>query len=124
MPFFNNSNASADSVQGYYGMLSSFYFGGDATETVIDITDVNQWIDVQLTVDASGLFDNRPTSMQDSQATGHEGDGSDGSPIIFSLEGLDLHSSANFRASMSFDPEEDEGQLESCLLYTSPSPRD
>ena len=126
MPFFNNSSASADSVQGYYGMLSPFYFGGDATDTVIDTDDVNQWVDVQLSVDASGLFDNRPTSMQDAQAIGHEGDGSDGNPIIFKLEGLDLHSSANFRASMSFDPEEDEGQLESRLLFnrhtgTSPS---
>ena len=117
MPFFNNSSASVDRLQGYYGMLSPFYFGGSATDTLIDADDVNQWVDVQLSVDASGLFDKRPTSMQDAQAIGHEGDGSDGNPIIFKLEGLDLHSSANFRASMAFDPEEDEGQLESRLLF-------
>ena len=113
-------------TQGYYGMLSSFYFGGDATETVIDVNEVNQWIDVELTTDASGLFDTRPLAMREAQSVGHEGDGSTGNPIVFYLDGLDTNAFANFRASMAFEPDEDEGQLESRLLFnrhsgTSPS---
>ena len=113
-------------TQGYYGMLSSFYFGGDATETVIDLNSVNQWVDVELTTDASGLFDTRPLAMKEVKSVGHDGDGSNGNPIVFKLEGLDTNSFANFRASMAFEPDEDEGQLESRLLFnrhsgTSPS---
>lgn len=105
------------STQGYYGLLSGFYFGGDATETVIQISDINQWIDVELDINGSGLFDKRPKGMIDAQTEGHEGDGSNGNPIIFKLEGLDTRAFCNFRASMSFDPDEDEGQLESRLLF-------
>jgi len=113
-------------TQGYYGMLSSFYFGGSATETVIDLADVNQWVDVELTTDSNGLFDTRPLAMKEVQSVGHDGDGSNGNPIVFKLEGLDTNSFANFRASMAFEPDEDEGQLESRLLFnrhsgTSPS---
>ena len=36
---------------------------------------------------------------------------------MFKLEGLDLRTFANFRASLSFEPEDDEGQLESRLLF-------
>lgn len=104
-------------TQGYYGLLSPFYFGGDATETVVGENDTNQWMDVELSVDVAGLFDMRPTSMKEAQSDGHTGDGSDGSPILFTLEGLDINSFANFRASMAFFPDEDEGQLESRLLF-------
>ena len=111
-------DSSEDDVQGYYGLLSNFYFtGGLATETTIGVEQVNQWIDVNLTVDAQGLFDNRPVSMIDAQPNGHTGDGS-ATPILFNLEGLETTSFANFRASMSFVPEEDEGQLESRLLFS------
>lgn len=113
-------------IQGYYGLLTDFYFGGAATETVIDLENVNTWINVDINVASSGLFDNRPESMKSAQAIGHQGDGSQEDPIIFDLEGLDLRSFANFRASMAFAPEDDEGQLESRLLFnrhsgTSPS---
>lgn len=113
-------------TQGYYGLLSDFYFGGSASETEIDLSLVNTWVDVELDINASGLFDNRPLAMKTAQPTGHDGDGSNGNPIIFNLEGLDTRAFANFRASMAFEPEEDEGQLESRLLFnrhsnTSPS---
>lgn len=104
-------------TQGYYGLLSDFYFGGTATETVISTDDVNQWIDAEININAGGLFDNRPQGMKDAQPIGHEGDGSNGSPIVFKLEGLDTRGFANFRASMAFEPDEDEGQLESRLLF-------
>lgn len=107
----------SESVQGYYGMLSSFYFGGGATETEITIAEVNTWVDVELTVDAAGLFDNRPSAMKTAQTVGHSGDGSTGSPVVFNLEGLDIQAFANFRASLSFEPAEDEGQFESRLLF-------
>ena len=117
---------SSEDIQGYYGLLSDFYFGGNATQTVIGEDDVNNWVDVELSINSSGLFDNRPTSMKEAQSVGHDNDGSAGNPIVFKLEGLDIKGFANFRASMSFEPEEDEGQLESRLLFnrhsgTSPS---
>lgn len=108
---------TTEDVHGYYGLLSDFYFGGSATETVISESDVNNWVDVELNINANGLFDNRPTSMKNAQSIGHDNDGSNGNPIIFKLEGLDIKGFANFRASMSFEPEEDEGQLESRLLF-------
>jgi len=116
----------SDVVQGYYGMLSSFYFGGGATETEVTVNDVNNWVDVELTVDANGLFDNRPSEMQKVQPLGHSGTGASGDPVIFNLEGLSMKAFANFRASLSFEPAEDEGQFESRLLFnrhsgTSPS---
>lgn len=110
-------DGATDATQGYYGLLSPFYFGGVATETIIDTADVDEWTDVNLTIDAAGLFDNRPTIMKESNPTGHSGSGVAGDPIIFSLEGLDMRAFANFRASMSFDPDENEGQLEARLLF-------
>ena len=104
-------------TQGYYGLLSPFYFDGSATETVIDVSEINTWVDVLLTTDVNGTFDKRPQAMIDAFPQGIEGDGSDGNPIIFSLEGLDVNAFANFRASMAFEPDEDEGQLESRLLF-------
>ena len=69
-----------------------------------------------LTVDALGVFDNRPTDMQE-DSLGFTGTGTTGDPYVFSLEGLDTTSFATFRASMTFEPQEDEGQLESRILF-------
>ena len=41
----------------------------------------------------------------------------DDSTGIFSFEGLTQESSVQFRASMTFEPDEDEGQLEARLLF-------
>ena len=111
--------------QGYIGLLSSFYFGGSSTETVIGADDVGSFVDVNLTVDALGVFDNRPTDMKE-DSTGYSGTGISGDPYIFSLEGLDTTSFATFRVSMDFTPLSDEGQIESRILFdrhsgTSPS---
>jgi len=106
------------STQGYYGMLSNYYFtGGAATTTVIDTDDVGQYVDVNFNLDSNGLFDERPLPMKLANPTGHTGTGTQADPIVFSLEGLDTHGFANFRASMSFVPETDEGQLETRLLF-------
>ena len=110
-------SVNVEDVQGYYGLLTGFYFGGVPTETEIDETNVDTWVDVVFSTDPSGTFDNRPTSMSDANAVGHAGTGADGDPIIFSLEGLDLHSAANFRSSMSFEPDTDESILETRLLF-------
>jgi len=108
-----------DYTQGYYGLLSNFYFtGGVATETEIELEDTNTWIDVNITTDALGLFDNRPSTMKAAQSAGHTGAGTQADPIIFDLEGLDLHAHANFRASMTFEPDIDESQLETRLLFS------
>jgi hypothetical protein len=103
--------------QGYIGLLSSFYFEGDATETAIGADDISVWTDVVLDVDALGVFDNRPTDMKEDSA-GYTGTGAIGDPFVFSLEGLDTTSFANFRASLTFEPQEDEGQFESRILFT------
>lgn len=105
-------------TQGYYGLLSNYYFdGGVPTQTTIDETNVNTWVEVNLDIDALGTFDNRPLPMSEAQAIGHTGAGTTLDPITFKLEGLTQHSSCNFRASMSFEPEIDEGQLETRLLF-------
>ena len=113
-------------IQGYYGLLSPFYFGGVATDLEIGEDNVDEWTDVEMVIDAQGLFDNRVKDMKDVNAVGHEGDGSNGSPITLELEGLTTTAFANFRASLSFTPDEDEGQVETRLLFnrhsgTSPS---
>ena len=112
-----NVDSSSDDIQGYYGLLSNFYFGGAATTTAITTENVNEWMDIELTINENGTFDNRPVSMSDAQTNGHAGTGDADSPIVFNLEGLSQTSFANFRASMSFVPDEDEGQLESRLLF-------
>ena len=113
-----DSEELSSSIQGYYGLLSNFYFtGGLPTYKTIALADVNTWCDVEMTVDAQGKFDNRPTGMKDAKSIGHSGDGSDGSPLIFELDGLSTTAFCSFRASMEFTPEEDEGQLESRILF-------
>ena len=102
--------------QGYLGLLSAFYFSGTATATDIEIADVDVWQDVIMTVHASGTSDERPTAMKSAKVTGYEGDGSNGSPIKFLLEGLGVRGSATLRASLSFSPGEDGGRLDSRIF--------
>lgn len=114
----SNLDETRDYVQGYYGLLSNFYFtGGIATPTTIATEDVGQWLDVNLTVDPLGLFDHRTTQMQEANAVGHLGAGTQEDPIIFLLEGLETSSHANVRASLSFNPDEDGGRLDSRLCF-------
>ncbi len=97
---------------GYFALLTNYYFaGGLATETVISEDDINTWIPVNFTVDPQGTFDNRPLAMTEATAAPFDGD------QYFSLEGLTLTSSCTFRASMGFEPDEDEGQLEARLNF-------
>ena len=117
-----NQNGSSSSgsrgLQGYYGLLSNFYFaGGQASDTVIAEADVDQWVDVNFTIDAEGLYDSRPTAMTSAQAAGHTGAGTQADPIVFGLEGLTTKSHAYFNASMAFDPDTDESQLETRILF-------
>ena len=117
-PLSNIVSQATLSTQGYYGLLTNFYFtGGAATTTTIDTDDIGQWVDVEFTVDSLGKFDQRPLAMKAANPGGHSGTGAAGDPIVFSMEGLDQHGHANFRASMSFVPETDEGQLETRLLF-------
>ena len=106
----------ASDTQGYLGLLSAFYFSGSATSHEIEIADVDVWQDVVMTIHPSGTSDERPTAMQTAQSTGYEGDGSDGNPIKFLLEGLGVQGSATLRASLSFVPDEDGGRLDSRIF--------
>lgn len=105
---------TTEQVQGYYARLTNFYFtGGVATETEIPVDDINDWIVPNFTMDALGLFDNRPDAMKAAVA-----DPFDVATSSFSIEGLTLHSSVNFRASLTFEPDEDNGELDARLLFT------
>jgi len=105
-------------TQGYYSLLSNFYFtGGVATTKEIASEDTGQWIDVELTIDTQGKFDNRPMDMKTAQPVGHLGSGAQGDPICFKLEGLTTKSSASLRTSLTFDPDVDGGRFDSRLLF-------
>lgn len=109
-------------VQGYYSLLTDFYFtAGTPTSTTIGADDIDQWIDVNITIAPNnsneGLFDYRPDAMKNAQAVGHTGAGTQVDPIVFSLEGLNLRSFCSFRSSLTFEPDADEGQLEARLLF-------
>ena len=103
-------------LQGYYGLLSAIYFDGVATESTLTIDDVDIWQDVIMTVHSDGLSEGRPIAMKNANALGHEGDGSDGNPIIFLLEGLTESGTANLRTSLTFIPDEDGGRLDSRIF--------
>ena len=112
------SNLVADDIQGYYGLLTNFYFTG-AVPTVTEIgeDDVDEWVDVNFDVDALGNFDNRPSLMKAANAVGHTGAGTPADPVTFLIEGLTTRASVNFRASLTFEPDVDEAQLETRLLF-------
>lgn len=115
--FENVTVNQREQFQGYIALLSSVYFGGSATTFDIPLESVNTWVDVELAVDPAGSFDYRVTSMKTSQLSGYTGTGSNADPIIFLLEGLELTSSADIRVSMSFDPDDDGGRLDSRLNF-------
>jgi len=105
-------------IQGYYALLSNFYFtGGAATEVVVPVGGTGIWTDVELTVDPLGTFDFRPDGMTAAQSVGHLGTGANGDPILFKLEGLTQSSSCSLRTALTFDPDEDGGRLEARLLF-------
>jgi hypothetical protein len=108
-------------AQGYYGLLSGVYFG-DATGTSSEIVieDVDVWQDVVMTIQApvggqhaGGVADERVTTMKEANAVGHSGTGTAGDPIVFLLEGLQESSYCTLRASLTFEPDEDGGRLDS-----------
>jgi hypothetical protein len=100
-------------IQGYIGLLSAVYFDGDATASEIAIEEVDVWKDVVMDIHPQGVSDERPNAMGLAQSQGYEGDGSEGNPIVFLLEGLEVQSAATLRASLSFTPDEDGGRLDS-----------
>lgn len=101
-----------DFNNGYYALLTNYYFvGGVATETEITVDDVGLWVPVNFTVDPQGTFDKRPVVMTEANAAPFDAN------QAFSLEGLTLDSHCTFRSSMSFEPDEDEGQLEARLNF-------
>ena len=116
--FSNVTTNLKENFQGYIALLSPVYFGGSATTFDIPLEDVNTFLDLELEIyDPGGEFDYRVTSMKSANAEGYEGTGANGDPIVFLLEGLEITSTANIRVSMSFDPDDDGGRLESRLLF-------
>ena len=110
---------NTENVQGYYSLLTNFYFtGGVATDMTIDENNINTWVDVELTPDAQGVFDKRTGDMKEASVAGHTGTGAAGSPLMISMVGLTDHAHGSVRAALSFEPEVDEGRLESRVLFT------
>lgn len=111
IPFSREVNLD---LQGYYGRLTNFYFtGGQATETEISSAQTDAWITPNFVMEPTdGLFDKRPNFMKEALA-----DPFDVSTSKFSLDGLTTQSSVVFRASMSFEPDEDGGQVDARLLF-------
>lgn len=106
------ANASL-ATQGYYAVLTDFYFtSGEPTVTEITVAEANTWVDVDFNVATGGTFDRRPITMKMSDPTGW-----DETTGFFNLEGLTTTAFCSFRASMSFEPDEDEGQLEARLFF-------
>ena len=104
--------ADLATVHGYYGRLTNYYFtGGVATATEIPIESVDTFITPDFTMDAQGLFDNRMETMKAAVA-----DPFDAATSTFSLEGLTTTSFVNFRASFTFEPDEDGGEVDVRLL--------
>ena len=111
--------------QGYFGILTAFFFNGNPTETTITTAEENTWVDVNLIPfdngGNEGTFDYRPQSMKDAQGSAYnEATG------VFTLEGLTIQSFLTFEASFGFIPDIDECQIEVRLLFqrhsgTSPS---
>lgn len=111
VPFSREVNLD---LQGYYARLTNFYFaGGVATETEISSAQTGTFITPNFTTEAvGGLFDKRPNFMKEALA-----DPFDVNTSKFSLNGLTTQSSVVFRASLSFDPDEDGGQLDARLVF-------
>ena len=108
------ANVSTSDATGYFSLLTNYYFtGGAATETDIQGDDVGEWVDVNFTVDPQGTFDYRPDTMKAAVANPF-----DATTQKLTLEGLSLSSYGQFRSSLSFEPEVDEGQFEARLLFT------
>ena len=100
-------------IKGFYRRRSGYYFSGTATDTVIPVESVDTWLNAPLTIDALGLLDNRPKCMKESLSDPfNSGSGS------FSFEGAPTNSFGIFVPALSFDPDEDGGELSVRLLMT------
>jgi hypothetical protein len=111
------SNNTGSTTQGYFALLSSFYFTpGLATETTIITEQENTWVDVNIVPFNNGAnegtFDYRPQAMIDAQSTAYNE-----STGIFNLEGLTIESFITFESSFGFIPDVDESQIEVRLLF-------
>ena len=113
--------------QGHLSLLTGVYFDGSSTN--LDIQEANQdvWLDVPLELHANGTFDHRPLGMRELQPAGclvgddtlsNDVNGNAIKAKVFLLEGLTQNSVGMFRATMSFDPDEDGGQLEGRILFS------
>ena len=95
----------------------------NGTSSEIAIEDVDVWQDVVMTIQApvdglhlGGVADERVTTMKEANAVGHSGTGAEGDPIVFLLEGLKESSYCTLRASLTFEPDEDGGRLDSRIF--------
>jgi len=113
---------------GYIGLLSAAYFDGSATSVDIPVEQVDVWQDVVMTVQApsngvhlGGVVDQRFLSMKEANSAGYLGTGAEGDPLVFLLEGIETNSSCTFKTSLTFEPDEDGGRLDSRILFNKNS---
>lgn len=102
------------SGNGYYGLLTDYFSGGVGTSNLIEVADLNTWLDMDITVDV--VADNRTQAMKDADPVFFD-------PITkeFNLEGLTTSDHIVVSAGISYTPEIDFGTLRSRLLFTSHS---
>jgi len=112
---------------GNYGVLDesstqeelalSGFFRMEATSpslTTIDVGSVDTWVDVSL--DVGSTTDKRPIAMLAASLAPYASD-----TMLFSLEGLTDDSFGIAVPVMTFDPDEDDGELSVRLLFSSHS---
>ena len=57
-------------TQGFYGLLSDFFFGGTTTDRIIGGADVGEWVDVGFDIPSGGEVDSRPIEMIEATPSG------------------------------------------------------
>ena len=99
---------------GYYTLSSAYNNGGAATDTTIPVESVDTWVNLNFTVDS--VVDKRPVEMVNANADPYD-------PVakLFSLEGLTTAAFGVLVPSLSFDPDEDNGEISGRILFTSHS---
>jgi hypothetical protein len=102
------------SGNGYYGLLTDYFSGGTGTSNLIEVADLNTWLDMDVTIDVTS--DYRTQAMVDADPDFFD-------PVTkeFNLEGLTTSDHIVVSAGISYTPEIDFGTLRARLLFTSHS---
>ena len=99
---------------GFFDIKTAFESGGSATDTTIVEDDVDTWLDVNFIIEET--IDKRPTVMIEENPIAY-----DSTTGLFKLGGLGDDSFGALSSALSFDPDEDNGELSVRVLFNSNS---